>query len=390
MYKYYCPRCDYKINDKTKYINHLKRKNICKPKLSNNDLEEEYKKYNISSLFFESKTFQNGFKKEFETCKINNDKINIKTSTFYDVENNDKIDLMNPNIPKMDSLEMDKKKEIKIINNGKLKDIKIKTNLDGKKKKRKIFCEFCEKCFSTQSNLNKHIIKCKEKIKIEEANDSMKVLVELLNKQIEEQRIYYEKKEKEQKKEMEKKEREFRIELDKRNKQIDELIKKSGINNSGTITTNIQNNIKLLAYKDTDLSKITDHDIIKCINHNNMCIPQLIKMIHLDPKKPENHNIYISNIKNGYIMLYDGKKWNTFNRDNTITDLIEDKQNIIEEKIEDWVTKGREYPELMKKFKRYLDKKENNEVLNKIKEEIKLMLYNNKNVISNAPISEIE
>ena len=44
----------------------------------------------------------------------------------------------------------------------------------------------------------------------------------------------------------------------------------------------------------------------------------------------------------------------------------------------------------MKKFKRYLDKKENNEVLNKIKEEIKLMLYNNKNVLSNAPISEIE
>ena len=79
---------------------------------------------------------------------------------------------------------------------------------------------------------------------------------------------------------------------------LDELIKKSGINNS-KITQNIQNNIKLLAYKNTDISTISDNDIIKCINHNNMCIPQLIKMIHLDPQKPENHNIYISNLKNG-------------------------------------------------------------------------------------------
>lgn len=80
-------------------------------------------------------------------------------------------------------------------------------------------------------------------------------------------------------------------------------------------------------------------------------------------------------------MLYDGKKWNTFNRESTINDMIEDKQSIIEEKIEDWVTKGTQYPELMKKFERYLNKKENNEILNKIKDEIKLMLYNNRKLI---------
>ena len=117
--------------------------------------------------------------------------------------------------------------------------------------------------------------------------------------------------------------------------EIDELIKKAGIQNNGTITNNIQNNIKLLAYKDTDISKLSDNDFIKCINHNNMCIPQLIKMIHLNPQKPENHNIYISNLKNGYIMLYDGKKWNTFNRDEMINNMIDEKQTIIEEKIEE-------------------------------------------------------
>ena len=36
----------------------------------------------------------------------------------------------------------------------------------------------------------------------------------------------------------------------------------------------------------------------------------------------------------------------------------------------------------MKKFNRYLEKKENDTVLNKIKDEIKLMLFNNRDLIS--------
>ena len=39
------------------------------------------------------------------------------------------------------------------------------------------------------------------------------------------------------------------------------------------------------------------------------------------------------------------------------------------------------YPTIMKKFTRYIDKKENDTVLNKIKSEIKLMLFNNRDII---------
>ena len=35
----------------------------------------------------------------------------------------------------------------------------------------------------------------------------------------------------------------------------------------------------------------------------------------------------------------------------------------------------------MNKFKRYIDKKENNKVLNKIKDEIKLVLFNNRQFV---------
>ena len=104
-------------------------------------------------------------------------------------------------------------------------------------------------------------------------------------------------------------------------------------------------------------------------------------MIHLDPEKPENHNVNISNLKNGYIMVYDGIKWDTKNRDEIIADMIDDKQGLIEERIEIWIERGEKYPSIMKKFERYLEKKENNKVINKIKEEIKFMLYNNKSLM---------
>ena len=114
-----------------------------------------------------------------------------------------------------------------------------------------------------------------------------------------------------------------------------------------------------------------------------MCIPHLIKKIHFNPEKPENHNIYISNLKNNYIMTYDGEKWNLHNRDNIINDIIDNNEIILEQKLEDWIENGNMFPEIMTKFNRYLEKKEKDEVINKIKDEIKLILYNNRKVICN-------
>lgn len=59
-------------------------------------------------------------------------------------------------------------------------------------------------------------------------------------------------------------------------------------------------------------------------------------------------------------MVYDGTKWDTLNREELIIDMIDDKQGLIEERIEIWIEKGKKYPSIMKKFERYLEKKENN------------------------------
>jgi hypothetical protein len=311
MVNYKCPRCGYEINIKTKYVNHLRRKKLCKPILSEDDMGLEYIKYNITEKI---------------TSQLNGSKLTHSDSKLTHSGS-------------------------KLTHSGsKLTDIQLK----------KFECKFCNKYYSKNSNLNRHLKKCKEREKDENDKNEILNLVNLLNKQLEEQKK----------------------ELEKRNNQIDELIKKSGVNIRTQNIQNNHNNINILAYNNTDISHLTDTDYIRCLKHSNFCIPHLIKTIHFDPSKPHNHNIYISNLKNNYVMVFDGDKWNIRDCDESIQCLIDDKETIIEQKLEEWLDNSKNYPDIMRKFTRYLEKKENDSVLNKIKSDIKLMLFNNRNVVS--------
>ena len=312
MVNYKCPRCGYETHIKTIYIRHLSRKSLCENKYDVDDLNNEYIKYNIKS-------------------KI---KTNVKPT---------KITQKNTSYPQ---------------NNTKLE------------------CKYCERNYSRIDSLNRHLKICKSKKKDDEEKKNLLNLIELLNRQLEEQRENMYKQLEEQKKEKE----EYKKEKEEYKKQINELIKKTGIN-IGT-QNNIHNTINILAYNNTDLSHLTDKDYLKCLKHSNFCIPQLIEKIHFNPQKPENHNIYISNLKNNYVMIYNGSKWMINDRDESIQSLIDDKESIIEQKLEEWIENGNKYPDIMKKFNRYLEKKENDKVLNKVKSEIKMMLFNNRDVVS--------
>ena len=231
------------------------------------------------------------------------------------------------------------------------------------------FCDHCKRGFKRKSNLIRHLKSCKMK-KEKDSFEDLKKLVDLLNEKLQEKD-----------KELNKTKKEFKKELNKKDKQISELMKKTGVN-IGTINQNIQNNIKILAYNKTDLTHLKDKDYMGFIKHANFCVPHMIKKLHFDPKKPENHNIYISNLKNNLVMTYDGKKWNIQDRNEVIDDMIQDKTCILEDKVEDWIERGKDYPIIMKKFNRYLEKKENDVVLNKIKQEIKFILFNNRKMVT--------
>ena len=48
---------------------------------------------------------------------------------------------------------------------------------------------------------------------------------------------------------------------------------------------------------------------MKTIFHKGFkSVENLTKSLHFDKNRPENHNIYISNIKDNYVMMYDGDR----------------------------------------------------------------------------------
>lgn len=222
-------------------------------------------------------------------------------------------------------------------------------------------CKYCDKAFKHQSSLSKHIkYSCKHN-----KDEDLKELARLLNETI---------KDKDK-------------QLMKMQKQIDKLTNKLQIHNiSNNITQynlthveNAVNNVYLLNYHNTDYSHLTERDYIKCINDCNNCIKTLIEKVHFNKEKPENMNIYISNIKGNYAMVYSENQWQIVNKKEQIDDLYDYNEVVLETWYDDY---KEQYPEIIKSFQRYLkNRDENDGAINRVKDKILVMLYNKRNMV---------
>jgi len=87
-------------------------------------------------------------------------------------------------------------------------------------------------------------------------------------------------------------------------------------NNNNNKIQNIHNDIKIIAYGKEDLSHILDKDYKTILNKGFKSVPALMESIHFNLNKPENHNIYISNMRDNHVLIYDGNEWQLRERDN--------------------------------------------------------------------------
>jgi hypothetical protein len=209
-----------------------------------------------------------------------------------------------------------------------------------------IRCEYCSKNFSSVPNLRYHQKNsCKNKVdileqKLKEANEQIK---ELKQNKVEPKNVT--------------------------------------INNNG----NTYNIIIVNNYENTNLEKLTDRTYNKIIRDSDeayQIIPRLIKEIHFNPDLPENHNIVLSNRNknNKHLQVFRDGHWEIENKTTEIDNLINDKET----NLSDWVAeKGEKYPEAMEKFNEYLEQKYDEDVSKLVKEEVELVLYNNRHLVKN-------
>ena len=222
-------------------------------------------------------------------------------------------------------------------------------------------CHYCSKSFTTKQAMYRHIkYTCKKN-----NDEDLKELARLLNEKDKQINELISNKDNQ---------------LEKMQKQIEKLVNKLQIQNinNGTITNNNVYNIQILDYNNTDYSHLTDSDYVNCISDVNHCVKSLIEKVHFNEKKPENMNIYISSIKGNYVMVYKNNAWQIQDKKEQVDDLYEYNEIMLTNWYQEYKEK---YPQMIQSFKNYLRNQEDNDVINEVKKEILLMLYNNRGLV---------
>ena len=151
--------------------------------------------------------------------------------------------------------------------------------------------------------------------------------------------------------------------------------------NNGTIN-NITNNI-VLSYENTDPSHLTDRDYQLAFNRASRCVPDLLERVHFSPSHPENHNVCIKSLNSSFINVHDGEKFKIRRRGDVINDLLADGEYLLEAKLESWQENAdQRSAKAEKKYKIYQELKEKFRAYQNLKQDLTIMLYNNRDIVS--------
>ncbi len=168
-------------------------------------------------------------------------------------------------------------------------------------------------------------------------------------------------------------------------KKIDDKNTTQIINNLNTgiinnINNSVNNHIKIVAFGKEDISHITDREWVKLLNRNYKSIEDLTLKTHFDKLKPENQNIYISNMRSKYIMVHDGKQWNIKDRKDTVDDLYDEKAYIIFNKVEELTEKSKLPIKIVDKFDKIKTGYDEVEIRKALIKDLDMTLYNQRNI----------
>lgn len=243
-------------------------------------------------------------------------------------------------------------------------------------------CKYCNKLYSRIDSLERHITVCKtrkeQEKKAENELKSNPFMMKIINDKCKDM-------EEKHKKLLQKELLKLREEFAK--SRAEKADNAKNINIGGNLNNNIQNNIhneiKIIAYGKEDTSYITDNEYELLINKGFKSVPNLVEYIHFNINKPENQNIYISNMRDNYVLVYDGEQWQMREREDILQDIIDNKTDILNEKFDELIDKLDEIT--IKRFKKFLNEKDNDNVSSQLKKDLKLILYNKKKVAAVKP-----
>ena len=150
-------------------------------------------------------------------------------------------------------------------------------------------------------------------------------------------------------------------------------------NNTNSNNTNSNNiNITIInKYGYETLTHISPKQMTAIFRKCYESIPAFIMLKHFDKSAPQNRNVYIADLKSKYALTYDGNKWNITDRNDLLDEMYNENLYYLEGKYEE------NYEDLddttATKFRTFLDSKDDDSTVKMVKDNIRKMLYNERN-----------
>jgi hypothetical protein len=233
-------------------------------------------------------------------------------------------------------------------------------------------CKYCSKKYTRYDNLKRHeSTKCKKYQKEKEQIEELKaIIVDKKNNEEELKAIILDNKNNEEK---------YKRDIEHLYKQIEILMEAKA---QPTTIINIDKQINLNSYGKEDLSHITAGFKDNLLKIPFVSIPKMIEEVHFSDKNPENKNIMLPNKKENYVKVYEDNKWVFKDKKSTISKLLDDNYNIIDDHYEE--TKDNEDnpmpPHVDKQYINFRDlyNDGDTDLQNEIRVDCELVLLNNR------------
>ncbi len=361
MVVYKCPKCNKVFNHKSHFMHHINiRKKDC------TTIKTQIIDTNQLSLKMRSNDF-----KCLKCHKVFTRKYNLNRHIQQSCKGKINISKMSKNNSSLDSSSNRTTNNIfEHNNNNSYSNFKDRNSSEHKnehknehKSGQKIIngfkCCHCDKMFTTKTSKYRHQrLYCKVK---KEKDNTYQMLMKEMNNM----------------KEIIKKQQNKikKLENNEKNKNVQNITNSIFSNNT---VNNTQNNFNIIAFGKEDLyTMFSDDQVKKYISGGFQSIIRLIDKTHFDPDKPEFHNVYISNMKDIWALIFDGERWNLTNQGEVIDQLFDDKYCYLNDMFKEV---GNTLNHIArKKFNRFINNKDK-KITENLKKDIKLLLYNKRDI----------
>ena len=161
--------------------------------------------------------------------------------------------------------------------------------------------------------------------------------------------------------------------------------------NNGTINNNFNTQIIQLG-KENLSSILNNKEKMKILNRQAMSLNDLIELVHTSDKYNQFKNVYITNLQSSFGYKFD-ENTNTFiavNKNELLNDIIESRMYDIEEFYEE--LQHIMNPDRASQINKFIERMRNDkdDIIGVKKEEIKLILYNNRSKIKQSSDNQLE